>query len=40
LEVRSPRSGRVTWVLEVEEGEEVGEGMLAAAIEGEREARL
>lgn len=40
LEVRSPRSGRVAWVLEVEEGEEVGEGMLAAVIENEKEARL
>jgi pyruvate carboxylase len=40
LEVRSPRSGRVAWVLEVEEGEEVGEGMLAAVIEGDKEARL
>jgi pyruvate carboxylase len=40
LEVRSPRSGRVAWVLEVDEGEEVSEGMLAAIVEGEREARL
>lgn len=47
LEVRSHRSGRVSWVLEVEEGEEVGEGMLAAVIELEgqkegakRESRL
>ncbi|KAF2117277.1 carbamoyl-phosphate synthase L chain, ATP binding domain-containing protein [Lophiotrema nucula] len=40
LEVRSPRSGRVAWVMEVEDGEEVGEGMLAAVVEVEKEARL
>jgi pyruvate carboxylase len=40
LEVRSPRSGRVSWVLEVEDGEDVGEGMLAAVVEREGEARL
>jgi pyruvate carboxylase len=40
LEVRSPRSGRVTWVTEAKDGEEVGEGMLAAIIEREKEARL
>ncbi|KAF2796907.1 hypothetical protein K505DRAFT_270494 [Melanomma pulvis-pyrius CBS 109.77] len=40
LEVRTPRSGRVTWITEAEDGEDVGEGTLAAIIEGEREARL
>jgi pyruvate carboxylase len=40
LEVRSPRSGRVMWVTEAEDGEEVGEGMLAAVVEREKEARL
>jgi biotin carboxyl carrier protein len=39
LEVRSHRSGRVSWVLEVEEGEEVGEGMLAAVVEEAKERR-
>ncbi|KAJ4349404.1 uncharacterized protein N0V89_008019 [Didymosphaeria variabile] len=32
LEVRSARSGVVTWVCEAEEGEEVGEGTLAAIV--------
>lgn len=40
LEVRTPRSGKVTWVIEAEDGEEISEGTLAAIIEGEREARL
>ena len=40
LEVRSGRSGRVSWVLEVEEGEEVDGGWLAAVVEKEKEARL
>jgi pyruvate carboxylase len=40
LEVRSPRSGRIMWVTEAEDGEEVGEGMLAAVVEREKEARL
>jgi acetyl/propionyl-CoA carboxylase alpha subunit len=40
LEVRTRRSGRVTWITEAEDGEEVAEGMLAAVVEGEREARL
>jgi pyruvate carboxylase len=40
LEVRTPKSGRVTWVTEAEDGEDVGEGVLAAIVEGEREARL
>ncbi|KAF2713767.1 hypothetical protein K504DRAFT_530698 [Pleomassaria siparia CBS 279.74] len=41
LEVRTPRSGRVTWITEAEDGEDVGEGMLAAiVVQGEREARL
>ncbi|KAF1934893.1 hypothetical protein EJ02DRAFT_428937 [Clathrospora elynae] len=40
LEVRSPRSGKVTWVTEAEDGEDVAEGMLAAVLESEKEARL
>jgi acetyl/propionyl-CoA carboxylase alpha subunit len=40
LEVRSPRSGRVSWVMEVEDGEDVAEGVLAAVVEREGEARL
>lgn len=38
LEVRSPRSGRCNWVCEVEEGEDVGEGVLVCVVEngGER----
>ncbi|KAF2472488.1 uncharacterized protein BDR25DRAFT_333308 [Lindgomyces ingoldianus] len=40
LEVRTHRSGRVTWVMGVEDGEEVGEGTLAAVVEEGREARL
>lgn len=40
LEVRSPRSGRVTWVTEAEDGEDVAEGMLAAVIETAQENRL
>ncbi|KAL1610806.1 hypothetical protein SLS60_002477 [Paraconiothyrium brasiliense] len=40
LEVRSARSGVVTWVCEVDEGEEVGEGTLAAVIMPGGEARL
>lgn len=37
LEVRTARSGRVTFVMEVEDGGEVSEGMLAAVVEGEDE---
>ncbi|KAF2124049.1 hypothetical protein P153DRAFT_327898 [Dothidotthia symphoricarpi CBS 119687] len=40
LEVRSPRSGRVKWVTEVQDGEDVAEGILAAIVESEKEARL
>jgi pyruvate carboxylase len=40
LEVRSPRSGRITWVTEAEDGEEIAEGMLAAIVGSEKEARL
>lgn len=40
LEVRSPRSGRVAWVTDAEDGEEVGEGTLAAIVESGKEARL
>ncbi|RAR09195.1 carbamoyl-phosphate synthase L chain, ATP binding domain-like protein [Stemphylium lycopersici] len=35
LEVRSPRRGRVGWVFDVDEGEDVGEGVLVAVLEGE-----
>jgi biotin carboxyl carrier protein len=40
LEVRAHRSGMVSWVLEVEDGEDVAEGMLVAVIERDGEARL
>ncbi|KAI4674364.1 uncharacterized protein J4E84_010602 [Alternaria hordeiaustralica] len=40
LEVRSPRSGRVTWVTEAEDGEDVAEGVLAAIVESSQETRL
>lgn len=40
LEVRSPRSGRVTWITEAEDGEDVAEGTLAAIVESDKEARL
>ncbi|KAI8931667.1 hypothetical protein NX059_011314 [Plenodomus lindquistii] len=40
LEVRASRSGRVSWVTEAEDGEDVAEGMLAVILEGERDARL
>ncbi|KAF2027146.1 hypothetical protein EK21DRAFT_72716 [Setomelanomma holmii] len=40
LEVRTPRSGRVSWVMEVEDGEDVGEGILAAIVSTESSARL
>lgn len=39
LEVRAPRSGIVGFVMEVEDGGEVSEGMLAAVVESEREGR-
>jgi biotin carboxyl carrier protein len=40
LEVRSPRSGIVTWVMEAEDEEDVAEGMLAVVIVAEHSARL
>lgn len=40
LEVRSPRNGKVTWLMEIEDGEEVEDGMLAAIVETEEKARL
>jgi acetyl/propionyl-CoA carboxylase alpha subunit len=40
LEVRTPRSGRVVWVMEAEDGEDVAEGMLAVVVESEKDARL
>jgi pyruvate carboxylase len=40
LEVRSPRSGRVIWVTEAEDGEDVAEGTLAAIVESAQETRL
>lgn len=36
VEVRSHRAGRVSWVMEVEDGEDVAEGMLAAVVEEEK----
>ncbi|KAF2732519.1 hypothetical protein EJ04DRAFT_578279 [Polyplosphaeria fusca] len=40
LEVRTPRNGKVIWVMEAEDGEEVSEGTLAAVVGTEKEARL
>ncbi|RMZ68796.1 pyruvate carboxylase [Pyrenophora seminiperda CCB06] len=40
LEVRSARSGVVTWVTDAEDGVDVGEGMLAAVVESDKGARL
>ncbi|KAJ9621562.1 hypothetical protein H2203_007049 [Taxawa tesnikishii (nom. ined.)] len=41
LEVRTARAGRVTWVTEAEDGEDVAEGLLAAVVVEERvEAKL
>jgi acetyl/propionyl-CoA carboxylase alpha subunit len=40
LEVRASKAGRVTWVMEVEDGEEVTEGTLAAEIEVEERTRV
>jgi pyruvate carboxylase len=40
IEIRAKRGGRVTWVTEVEDGEEVNEGVLAAIIEQADEAKL
>lgn len=34
VEVRAGKGGRVVWVMEVEDGEDVGEGMLIAVLEG------
>jgi biotin carboxyl carrier protein len=34
LEIRASRSGRVIWVYEGEEGDDVGEGILVAELEG------
>ncbi|KAF9698044.1 hypothetical protein EKO04_004469 [Ascochyta lentis] len=40
LEVRSARSGKVGWVLEVEEGGEVDVGWLAAVVESDTKGKL
>ncbi|KAG9380263.1 Acetyl-/propionyl-coenzyme A carboxylase alpha chain [Pyrenophora tritici-repentis] len=40
LEVRSTRSGLVTWVTDAEDGSNINEGTLAAIIENEKGARL
>ena len=34
LEIRASKGGRVAWVYEGEEGDEVGEGVLVVEIEG------
>lgn len=39
LEVRTPKAGTVAWIMEVEDGEEVAEGTLAAEIEIEERTR-
>jgi biotin carboxyl carrier protein len=40
LEVRAPKAGRVTWITDAEDGEEVAEGVLAAEIEVGPEPRV
>ncbi|GAM85569.1 hypothetical protein ANO11243_035760 [Dothideomycetidae sp. 11243] len=40
LEVKAPRAGRVEWVLDVEEGEDVGEGWLGAVVVPLEKGRL
>lgn len=42
LEVRSARAGQVKWLLDLDEGDDVGEGVLACELDldGERKARL
>jgi acetyl/propionyl-CoA carboxylase alpha subunit len=35
IEIRAPRAGRVVWITDVEDGEEVNEGILAAEIEAD-----
>lgn len=39
LEVRAPKAGKVTWIMEVEDGEDIAEGTLAAEIEVEERTR-
>ncbi|KAF2421140.1 hypothetical protein EJ08DRAFT_653555 [Tothia fuscella] len=40
LEVRASKAGRITWVTDAEDGEEVGEGVLAAEMEVFEEGRV
>lgn len=40
LEVRASKGGRVKWVFEAEDGEDVDEGTLAAILESEGDAKL
>lgn len=42
LEVRCSRAGRITWVMEAEDGEEIGDGTLAAEmkVEGEKDPEV
>ncbi|KAJ8108995.1 hypothetical protein OPT61_g7780 [Boeremia exigua] len=40
LEVRSSRNGKISWVLEVEEGDDVDVGWLAAIVDSNAQARL
>ncbi|THX88079.1 hypothetical protein D6D08_04025 [Aureobasidium pullulans] len=40
LEVRSPRSGNVVWITELEDGEDVAEGILAAIVVPQKDAKL
>ncbi|CAG7964943.1 unnamed protein product [Penicillium salamii] len=40
LEVRSPRSGKVKWVYEMEEEEDVAEGILLVELEGDLRGKL
>ncbi|KAI5196579.1 hypothetical protein E4T39_07732 [Aureobasidium subglaciale] len=40
LEVRSPRSGVVAWITELDDGEDVADGMLAAIVTPQKNAKL
>lgn len=40
LEVRAPKAGKVAWIMDVEDGEEIAEGTLAAEVDVEERDRL
>lgn len=39
LEVRTSKAGKITWITEIDDGEDVAEGMLAAVVEEEHNIR-